>query len=310
VNRSGMRIGTRGSMLALEQTDQVMSALKTRFPDLELQRVIIKTRGDRILDSPLSKIGGKGIFIREIEEALHRKEIDLAVHSLKDLPTELPEGLALGGVLKRGDPRDALVSRNGHRLQNLGRGDTVATSSLRRRAQVLHLQPDVGIVDIRGNVDTRLRKMESGHSTAIILAASGLHRAGLADKITEYLDPALFLPAAGQGIIALEIRRGDMRTEARLEKICDPFSLRAGMAERNFLRLLEGGCQIPIGSLCTLNDADCTIQGLLSDLQGVRVIRKRLSGPAADSLGLSERLAMDILNEGGEEILHELRSHG
>jgi hydroxymethylbilane synthase len=309
LSRSIFRIGTRGSILALKQSDKVMTVMQALFPDLELQRVIIKTRGDRILDSPLSMIGGKGLFIREIEEALHREDIDLAVHSLKDLPTELPDGFCLGGVLKRGDPRDALVCKDNRRLQDLGEGDSIATSSLRRRAQLLHLRPGIRVVDIRGNVDTRLRKMEDGHSTAIILAACGLHRAGLDDKITEYLDPKLFLPAAGQGIIALEIRQQDRQTAVILDKLNDPLSLQAGMAERNFLRLLEGGCQIPIGCLCNLNGNHCTIRGMLSDVEGARVIQKTVSGPAAASFGLAEQLATDILKAGGEEILHDLRHH-
>jgi hydroxymethylbilane synthase len=302
-----LRVGTRGSKLALKQTELVMSSLKAVDQHLDPKRIIIKTRGDRILDSPLSKIGGKGLFIREIEEALLEGVIDIAVHSLKDLPTEFPEGLELGGVLKRGDPRDALVSRNGRKLGELTDEDRVATSSLRRRAQLLHLRPGLEVVDIRGNVDTRLRKLEEGESTAVVLAASGLQRAGHAHRITEYLDPAVMLPAVGQGIIAIEKRGNDEEAASILQHINHQDTFMAAEAERRFMRILEGGCQVPIGCLCSIENGKCRIQGLIASLEGDRVIEKSVSGATGDRLRLAEQLAGLILKEGGDRILEELR---
>lgn len=303
-----IRIGTRGSRLAVIQTGKVRSALESRFPELQFEVQIIKTRGDKILDSPLSKIGGKGLFIREIEEALIRGRIDLAVHSLKDLPTSLPEELAVGGVLRREDPRDAFVSRDGLKLADLGEGASIGTSSLRRRAQILKINRHLQVVDIRGNIDTRLGKIRDGYCDALVLAACGLQRSGSGDTITEYLDPEVMLPAVCQGIIGIEIRRQDERTAELAAGISDQLTFSVAVAERAFLHKLEGGCQIPVGCLGTIRGGECTVRGLVADPDGNRMIRRALRGKAATIQRLATELADIILESGGAEVLESIRN--
>ncbi len=302
-----IRIGTRGSKLALVQADRVKAELLERFPDLEIERVIIKTRGDKILDTPLAKIGGKGLFIKEIEEALLQDEIDLAVHSLKDLPTSFPERLTLGAVLEREDPRDALVSLHGKRLKALSASDRIATSSLRRRSQLLGRNRSFRVVDIRGNIDTRLRKMEEGYCEALILAACGLKRLGLAGRITQYLEPEIMLPAVCQGIIGLEIRREDGAIEGMVSQINHPPTFLVAEAERAFLNTLEGGCQVPVACRALLEKERVTIAGLIADPEGRAVIRKTTEGKAEEAAQLGRELADSILKEGGAEILESIR---
>jgi hydroxymethylbilane synthase len=304
-----LRIGTRGSKLALVQAEAVRSVLESRFPGLKVQMRTIKTRGDRILDAPLSKIGGKGLFIREIEDALRQRRIDVAVHSLKDLPTVLPEELTLGGVLAREDPRDALVSLGGRRLADLGAGNRVGTSSLRRRAQLLAARPDLQVVEVRGNVDTRLAKLGQGRFDALILAASGLKRAGAEAEIAEVLDPELMLPAVCQGIIGMEIRRGDARIAGLIGAVSDPETFRIAAAERIFLHRLEGGCQVPIGCLAAIDGEAGAATGMVASLDGRRVVRRSRRGPAAQLGQLAESLAADILEAGGGQILGSIRSY-
>jgi hydroxymethylbilane synthase len=303
-----VRIGTRGSRLALTQAEMVRSALNARFPGLQAEIMTIKTRGDRILDSPLSKIGGKGLFIREIEEALAAGRIELAVHSLKDLPTTLPGGLVLGGALAREDPRDALVSREGQALEELPDGERVGTSSLRRAAQLLSLRPGLRVVDLRGNVGTRLSKMEHGECDALILAACALDRAGLGGRISERLRPELMLPAACQGIIGIETRRDDRRTAELVAGINDHRSYQMAAAERTFLSRLEGGCQVPAGCLSAIEGENATIEGLVASLDGRRLIRRSRIGPAGQLAALAEELAEQMLAEGGGEILEGIRN--
>lgn len=303
-----LRIGTRGSRLALIQAEKVRSVLLSRRAGLQAQIVTIQTQGDRVLDSPLSRIGGKGLFIREIEDALLAGRIDLAVHSLKDLPTALPEGLALAGALSREDPRDAFVSRDGRTPAGMRDGERVGTSSLRRAAQLLQLNPRLRIVDMRGNVDTRLRKLAEGECAALVLAACGLDRLGLGGRITERLDPGQMLPAVCQGIIGIEIRRQDRRSAELLDSVSDPGSLRMAAGERAFLRRLEGGCQVPVGCLSALDGSECRVEGLVATLDGRRVIRRSVAGPVERIEGLAEELAETILAEGGEEILEQIRN--
>jgi hydroxymethylbilane synthase len=306
-----VRVGTRGSKLALAQADSLVKELKKCDSTLVCELVVIKTRGDRILHSPLSEISGKGLFITEIEEALLRDEIDLAVHSLKDLPSELPEELELGAVLKRQDARDALVSRSGKKLAGITDKETIGTSSLRRRAQLLHYDSHFRIIDIRGNIDTRLRKMESGDYDALVLAASGLQRAGFDHKITEYIDPGTILPAACQGIIGIEIRREDRKVSELMQAINHEPTMLAALGERSFLKAMEGGCQVPIGCLSGVKDDTFTITGLVSDLSGRRTIKGRLSGEVGEAMHLGRELAAQILSNGGREILVEIRNrHG
>ena len=302
-------IGTRGSKLALIQAEKLRSALQSQYPGLEAEILIIKTQGDKILDSPLSQIGGKGLFIREIEEALVDGRIDVAVHSLKDLPTSLPPELTLGGVLLREDPRDALVSRSGCGLEELKAGERVGTSSLRRRAQLLSANPALEVIDIRGNVDTRLKSLKNGRCDALVLAACGLKRAGYAKAITEYLDPRLMLPAVCQGIIGMEIRRRDRRIAELVAGISNPSTLHIAEAERAFLNRLEGGCQVPVGCLAAVQEGQGTITGLVASLDGARVVRRTLKGKAAGLRRLAVELAEEILENGGKEILGSIREN-
>lgn len=302
-----IRIGTRGSKLALVQADRVKAELLERFPGLEIERVIIKTRGDKILDIPLARIGGKGLFIKEIEEALLQDEIDLAVHSLKDLPTSLPGRLILRAVLEREDPRDALVSLHGKSLEALSALDRIATSSLRRRSQLLVRDRSLRVIDIRGNIDTRLRKMEEGYCEALILAACGLKRVGLAGRITQYLEPEIMLPAVCQGIIGLETRREDEAVERMVSQINHPPTFLAAEAERAFLNTLEGGCQVPVACRTFVEKERVTIAGLIADPEGRTVIRKTTEGKPAAAARLARELAGSILKEGGAEILESIR---
>jgi hydroxymethylbilane synthase len=304
-----LRVGTRGSKLALVQAEAVRSILESRFPGLEVEIRTIKTRGDRILDAPLSKIGGKGLFIREIEDALRRGRIDVAVHSLKDLPTLLPAELALGGVLVREDPRDALVSLGGRRLADLGAGDRIGTSSLRRRAQLLAVKPGLQVVEVRGNVDTRLAKLGQGRFDALVLAASGLKRAGAEAQIVELLAPELMLPAVCQGIIGMEMRREDTRTAGLIGAVSDPVTFEIASAERVFLHRLEGGCQVPVGCLAAIDGGAGAVTGMVASLDGRRVVRRSRRGPAAKLGQLAESLAADILEAGGGQILGSIRSY-
>jgi hydroxymethylbilane synthase len=243
-----IRIGTRGSKLALYQAYRVRDELQKQFPDLPFSIEIIKTKGDKILDVALSKIGDKGLFTKEIEEALFNNEIDMAVHSLKDLPTKFPDGAKLGAVLKRGEIRDAVISRDGRKIENLTSQDTIATSSLRRKAQLLRINKDFKIIEIRGNVNTRIRKMEEGYCDVMVMSAAGLQRLEMDQYITEYLEPERIIPACSQGAIAVEIRENDSITGKIVSTINDVQAFLATEAERAFLRTLEGGCQIPVGS--------------------------------------------------------------
>jgi hydroxymethylbilane synthase len=302
-------IGTRGSKLALIQAEKVRAALQSKFTGLEAEILVIKTQGDKILDSPLSQIGGKGLFIREIEEALIGGQIDVAVHSLKDLPTDLPPELMLGGVLLREDPRDALISRNGSGLADLTAGGRIGTSSLRRRAQLLRANPNLEVIDIRGNVDTRLEKLSSGVCDALVLAACGLRRAGHAEAITEYLDPQVMLPAVCQGIIGMEVRSRDKRITEMVAGISDPLTFQIAEAERIFLHRLEGGCQVPVGCLATVQEGQGVITGLVASLDGARIVRRAREGKTAELCRLAAELAEEILENEGAEILGSIRQH-
>jgi hydroxymethylbilane synthase len=283
-------VGTRGSRLALWQADFVAGRLAALRPGIEIRRTIIKTIGDRILDTPLSKIGDKGLFTKELEAALLDGRIDIAVHSLKDLPTRLPAGLAIGAILEREDPRDALVSLSRTTLRDLPSGARVGTSSLRRRSQILALRSDLVIVDLRGNVPTRIERVEKGEMDAVVLAKAGVVRLGLGSKIVEVIDPDTILSAVGQGAIAIEIRANDPRIPEILAPL-DHFPTRlAVIAERALLRRLEGGCQIPIGALGTLERENLTLRGLVADLEGHSIIR------ATDSVDLL-RAAAGVLAE-------------
>lgn len=300
-----LRIGTRGSALALWQAEWVKAQLLAAHEELAVELLVIKTTGDKILDVPLAKVGGKGLFVKEIEEALLDGKADLAVHSVKDMPAELPEGLHLAVMPPREDPRDALISRNGAGLEALPHGARVGTSSLRRAAQLLHLRPDLRIETLRGNVDTRLRKLESEGFDAIVLAAAGLKRMELNHVVSEYLEPERMLPAVGQGALGIETRTGDAFTNEMVASLAHPETMTIVRAERAFLKRLEGGCQVPIGAHATMEGETLILTGMVADLEGVRLIRKELRGDAQQPEVVGERLAEVILESGGAEILAE-----
>ena len=304
-------IGSRGSKLALWQSEWVRSSLVALHPQLEVHIEIIKTTGDVIKDAPLSVIGGKGVFTREIEEALLQERIDLAVHSLKDLPTLLPEGLCIAVIPEREDARDALVLRADLSLahpsiQSLPEGAVVGTSSLRRLAQLKHLRTDLGIKDLRGNVDTRLRKLDAGDYDALILASAGLRRLGLAHRISAPIATDEILPAVSQGALGLETRAGDARTRELLAPLDHAQTRLACEAERAMLRGLGGGCQLPIAAYAVVSGDRMRLEGLAAALSGERVIREALEGAASDAARLGETLAARLLERGASSLLDGL----
>ena len=303
-----MRIGTRASELALRQARLVENALLMRGMRSEL--VKFKTTGDKKLDQPLTEIGAKGLFTRELEMALSKNKIDCAVHSLKDLPTEESEGLEIIAQLEREDPRDVLVANRAtgaENLDDLPAGSRIGTSSLRRRAQLLARRPDLEVVELRGNVPTRLSKIESGQVHAAILAAAGLIRLEVEQRITMYLEPPEWLPAAGQGAIAIQVRADDSRMKALLRSLDHESTSIATRAERAFLRALEGGCQVPIGALVSDSARGPTLYGMLADLSGRHIVRGSRELDVQDPESTGEALAAEIRSRGGSSLLVELR---
>ena len=337
-----LRLGTRGSKLALWQADYVSQELHRVVPDIEIETIIIKTKGDKILDVALSKIGDKGLFTREIENELLVGNIDLAVHSLKDLPSILASGLILGGVLSRENPQDVLISHKGFTLSSLPPNARVGTSSLRRIAQLKALRPDLNMVDLRGNVETRIRKMEAEGLDGIILAYAGVKRLGFGGAISEIIATDLVLPAVGQGAVAVEIRAEDFATGEMVAFINDQDTLVEVLAERAFLATitvpsaahqqpynvskantgstrrvkspqgatLEGGCQVPIASLARVKDQEIHLEGLVASLDGQRVIKGEQAGDAKNAEQLGRSLALDLLDQGAGVILDEIRRLG
>ncbi len=303
-----IKIGTRGSKLALYQAFLVQEELQKHYPDTTFVIEIIKTKGDQILDVALSKIGDKGLFTKEMETALFNGDIDMAVHSLKDLPTRFPEGAKLGAVLKRGDIRDALISLDGRKVKDLTSSDVIATSSLRRKAQLLRINPNFKIIEIRGNVNTRIRKMQEGYCDVMVMAGAGLQRLEMGEYISELFDPELMIPACSQGAIAVEIRENDPATEELVSKINHTESFAATEAERTFLGTLEGGCQIPVGSYTTINGDKFKITGFISSIDGSKFLRESAEGVLSDAVYLSAKLAKSLYNQGGAQILSEIRT--
>ncbi|MBI5836077.1 MAG: hydroxymethylbilane synthase [Candidatus Eisenbacteria bacterium] len=297
-----MRIGTRGSALALAQSRHIAALLRSAG-ESPVDLVELKTSGDKHVDRPLAEIAGLGAFTRELEEALLREQVDLAVHSLKDLPTVLPEGLVLAAVPAREDVRDVLVSRSGAKLAELPAGSTVATSSLRRSAQVLHARPDLRCVEVRGNVPTRLRKVEEGQCDAIVLALAGLKRLGLADKVTEIFEPSVMLPAVAQGALGLETREADRATRAAVEKLTDAAAFVAARAERELLRSLGGGCRLPLGAWARVEGGTLTLDGIACSPDGSQVVRATGSGPASDPEAVGRAVSDKLRAQGAEELL-------
>jgi hydroxymethylbilane synthase len=301
-----IRIGTRGSALALAQARLVEARLAAQYPGCAVELVIIKTSGDKLKDVTLAQIGGKGLFIKEIEEALLAGEVDLAVHSLKDMPTEGPEGLILGAVPPREDWRDAFISPRYGSLAEIPAGGRVGTGSLRRRVQVLHRRPDLEIVPLRGNVDTRLRKMGEQGLDALILAAAGLNRLGLGHLCRCCLTEEEMLPAISQGALGLEVRAADQEMRELIAFLDDPPSRAAVTAERAFLARLEGGCLVPVAGLGQIENGRLTFTALISDLDGQRLLKDSLTGAPQEAASLGRRLAERLLAAGGGEILSKI----
>lgn len=304
-------IGTRGSALALWQTEHVAARLRTIAPGTELHVKQIKTQGDRVRDRALSQLQGRGFFVKEIENALLKGKVDLAVHSLKDVPTRLPDGLVLGAILKRADPRDALLLRDGSGdLHSLPKGARVGTSSLRRRAQLLATRPDLEITDLRGNVDTRLRKLRAGEYDGIVLAVAGLTRLGLQDQITQRLPSELMLPAPAQGALAIECRAGDEATQAVLHPLHHQPTWATVTAERAFLQGLSSGCSAPIAAYAIEDTHDgeniLRLHGLVASLDGQQVARVTGEGSRDEPDRLGQRLAQAALKQGASEILEAI----
>ena len=306
-----LRIATRKSQLALWQAQHVAALLQKAHPELQIELLPLLTQGDRIQDRSLAAIGGKGLFIKELEVALDNLHADIAVHSMKDVPAELPHGLIIGAVLKRADPLDALVTTSGiARLEDLPRGAVLGTSSLRRQAQIRAVRPDLRVESLRGNVDTRLRKLDAAEECmdAIVLACAGLIRLGLESRITARLDPKVCLPAVTQGVIGIECRQSDPRTAGILRALEDPATRKVMDAERAFAAHLGGSCQSPIAAYAEL-DANCiTLRGLVAEPDGSRLLRASLSGSADDPAALGRQLAERILAEGAGPLLERLRA--
>ncbi len=297
-----IRIGTRGSALALTQAGWVGKKLEERYPDRRVETVIIKTSGDRFLETSIQSIGGKGVFVKEIEEALLRNEIDLAVHSMKDLPTEIPAALALAAIPEREDPRDVLVSVGHRSLKDLTSGARIGTGSLRRRAQILHYRSDLVILPIRGNVDTRLKKLERGEFEGVLMALAALRRMGWEDRVSDYLSPEICLSAVAQGALGLESRDEDW-IKAQVAFLHHPPTAVEVAGERAFLGRLGGGCHVPVGARAWAAGSDVKLMGVVADPNGKRVFRGEISGLAAEAEKLGRDLAERLLAEGAEEVL-------
>ncbi len=299
-------IGTRGSQLALWQTNWVRRELERIHPGVDVEIKIISTKGDRVLDVSLPKLGeqGKGLFTKELEDEMLDGRTDMAVHSLKDLPTELPAGLEIGAICEREDPRDALVARAGiNSFEEIPQGAVVGTSSLRRQAQIRAARPDLLLEPIRGNVDTRLRKLDTGQYEAIVLASAGLRRLSLGHRITEQLNPDLMLPAVGQGALAIEIRAGDEEVSEITRALDHTETRLACLAERAFLKGLGGGCLVPIAAHAVIEGSLISLDGLVASADGSKILRSRMSGPARDAEAIGISLAEELLGRGAAQIL-------
>jgi hydroxymethylbilane synthase len=301
-----LRIGTRGSQLALYQANWVREKLIEAHLGLTVTLIKIKTTGDKIQDVPLAKMGGKGLFVKEIEEALIQKKIDLAVHSIKDVPTEFPKGLHLSVITQREDPRDVFISRDGRVLKDLPQKAKIGTSSLRRQAQLLHFRSDLELVPLRGNLDTRMKKLKTMSLDGIVLALAGIKRLGLQERITEIIPTDISLPAIGQGALGIETRLGDKEVEGQIQFLNDKDSWIAVSAERAFLKKLEGGCQVPIAAFARTVGTTFQMDGLVGTIDGKRLVRHHIEGPIEKAESLGIELAEILLGKGAREILDEV----
>jgi len=305
---SKVTIGSRGSPLALWQANWVKDLLLGHHSDLAVDIKIIKTSGDRIQDVPLAKIGGKGLFVKEIEEGLLKREVDFAVHSMKDMPIIFPVNLCIACVTKRENPFDALISRNNIKLDDLPKGAKIGTGSLRRMSQLLYYRPDLNLVPLRGNLETRLKKLETEGLDAIILAAAGLIRLGWKDCITEIIPPEILLPAMGQGAVGIETRKNDVDNQILLADMDDEQTHYALDAERALVSQLEGGCNVPIGSFATLNGDQITLRGLVASLDGKTMYKKELTDLKTNAVALGRRMGDELIEMGAGRIMQEIKS--
>ena len=301
-----LRIGTRGSALALTQSGWIAGRIRERHPDVVVELVTIRTKGDILQDVALAQIGGKGVFIKEIEEALLRDDIDMAVHSMKDVPAELPEALEITVMPLREDPRDVLISREGRKLEEMPRGVRIGTGSLRRGVQLRNRMPDLEIVPLRGNLDTRIRKLETEGLDGVILAAAGIRRMDWVARVSQFLPVEVMLPAVGQGALGIETRRDDARCRDLAAFLHDPMTFCEVGAERAFLKGLGGGCQLPIAGFAKKSGGEIVLEGLVGSLDGQVVIRERMAGSVAAFAALGAALAERILAEGGRALLEDV----
>jgi hydroxymethylbilane synthase len=304
---SELRIATRSSPLALWQAEEVARRLKLLYPDLEVPLVLMKTKGDKLLDAPLAKIGGKGLFVKELEAGILEGRADIAVHSMKDVPISFPEGLELGLIMEREDPRDAFVSNHYDSLASMPEGKLVGTSSLRRQTQIRERYPHLKIDWLRGNVNTRLRKLDDGEYDAIILASAGLVRLGFEQRIKQAIEPEECLPAIGQGAVGIEVRSGDTVVMELLAPLAHAETTSRLLAERALNEALNGGCQVPIAGYAVLTDGQIYMRGLVGEPDGSRILRAEINGSVDQAANLGKRLAEDLLAQGAGEILARLQ---
>lgn len=306
MTQKSLKIATRQSPLALWQANYVKDLLQQLYPDLNVELVPMVTKGDVILDSPLVKIGGKGLFVKELENALLNKEADIAVHSMKDVPMQFPEGLGLAVICKREDPRDAFVSNSYRTLAELPQGAVVGTSSLRRQCQLKTLRPDLEIRSLRGNVGTRLSKLDNGDYDAIILASAGLIRLGLAERIASFIDVEQSLPAAGQGAVGIECRTDDVAVQQLLAPLADAETTSCVLAERAMNNRLQGGCQVPIGGYAVLRDGELYLRALVGSVDGSTIIRAEGKSAVENADVLGVQIAEQLLAQGADKILQDI----
>ncbi len=306
-----IRIGTRASLLALTQSNWIKGLIEQQYPGITVELVKIVTKGDKILDVPLAKVGGKGLFVKEIEDALLNNEVDIAVHSMKDVPAELPEGLHIGIITKRENPFDAFISAKSKTVEDLPQGAKVGTSSLRRKSQLAAIRPDLVIEDLRGNLDTRLRKLDEGQYDAIILAAAGLNRLKLSDRASSYFTSENMIPAVAQGAVGIELRLADQELLAGLNFLNHTETAICVTAERGYLHRLEGGCQVPIAGFAQLNkEGQLVMNGMVASVDGKKILKKTLIGTPDEAGKLGVQLAEALLAMGGREILAEVYGYG
>ncbi len=302
-------IGTRGSQLALWQANHIKSEIEGHFPEIEVELLIIKTTGDRITDRPLAMVGGKGLFVKEIESALLNKDIDLAVHSMKDMPGELPDGLTIGAIPTRENPFDVLIAKDNKMLTDYAPGAKIGTSSPRRASQIKHVRPDVQIESIRGNLDTRIKKLQAGEYDAIVLAAAGLRRLGQKDVITEYLDETVMIPAVGQGALCIETCENDNEIAPIMKTLDDSDTRICVEGERAFLKQIEGSCHIPVACFGKVMDTGIQMTAIVASEDGKQIIKEQITCPVDQVKNSGRKLADQVLEQGGRKILECLNSN-